>query len=127
MQFKFYKLYSLHISLVPSFHPLGEKGLVYMYIEGFFGLIGCNKSALGRVCNTHTCTCSSSDLSGFDCTAAVGVNMVSSYLKYSTTATKPCTCTLHCLPVVHLQCGFMTYILYHYTSVVLVQGVATTR
>ena len=36
------------------------------------------------------------------------MNMVSSYLKYSTAATKPGT-------VVHLQCGFMAY-----TSVVLV-------
>ena len=41
--------------------------------------------------------------------------MVSSYLKYSTTATKPCSLSAS---------GFMAY---HYTSVVLVHGVATTR
>ena len=58
---------------------------------------------------------------GFDVTVVAIVGreyMISMYLNYNTTATKPCT-----LPVVHLQCGFMTY---HYTTVVLVQDVATT-
>ena len=48
------------------------------------------------------------------------ISIISSYLKYSTTATKPSS--LHCLPVVHLQYGFIAH---HYTSVVL--GVATTQ
>ena len=42
--------------------------------------------------------------------------MVSSYLKYSTTATKPCTLSASSAPAA----GFMAY---HLTSVVLVQGV----
>ena len=42
--------------------------------------------------------------------------MVNSYLNYST---KPQS-HVHCQPVVHPWCGFMAY---HYTTVLLVQGV----
>ena len=85
--------------------------------------IGIIKSiTLERVWNTHSS--SKTSLSGFDVTAVAVVGCEYDwqvYLNCSTIATKPFT--MHSLPVVHLQCGFMAY---HYTTVVLVQGVATS-
>ena len=85
--------------------------------------IGSTKSIynIKRVCNAHS---SSTDISfciwHHSCGCSrVWIIITSKYLNYYTTAAKD----VHCLSVVHLLCGFMAY---HYTTVVLVQGVATT-